>query len=152
MPTGKGLGRPIEILLVEDSESDADLTREALKRGIVPSKVNHVEDGVAAMHYLRRTGPFPDAVRPDVMLLDLNLPGKDGRQLLKEIREDQELSELPVIVLTTSTDEDDIVQAYGLHASCYVAKPVDVNQFFAVIRSLEEFWLTRVQLPSPRST
>lgn len=140
-------GRPIEILLVEDSPSDAELTVEALKEGKVSNHLNVVEDGVLAMEFLRRQGRFSQAPRPDLILLDLNLPRKDGREVLVELRRDPNLKRIPVVVLTTSTAEKDVLHAYDLSANCYISKPVDFKQFIDVVRSIEHFWLTVVTLP-----
>jgi CheY-like chemotaxis protein len=142
------MGRPIEILLVEDSPDDATLTIEALRDGKVRNRVSVVEDGVEAMTFLRREGPHESAPRPDLVLLDLNLPKKDGREVLAEIKQDPDLRRIPVVIMTTSDDEKDIVQAYNLHANCYVTKPVDLEQFIGVVRSIEDFWLTVVRLPA----
>jgi two-component system, chemotaxis family, response regulator Rcp1 len=139
--------RPIEILLVEDSPSDTDLTIEALKEGQIPSNLNHVEDGVEAMEFLRRKNTYANAPRPDLILLDLNLPRKDGRELLEEIKNDPDLRTIPVVVLTTSKDDQDIAQAYQLQANCYIAKPVDFVQFVSVVRAIEHFWLEVATLP-----
>lgn len=138
---------PLKILLVEDSPSDSDLTREALEEGKVIHELFVVEDGIEAMQFLKREGDYADMPRPDLILLDLNLPKKDGREVLAEIKSDAELRRLPVIVLTTSAVEADISGAYDNHANCYIVKPVNVNAFIQVVRSLEEFWLNFVQLP-----
>jgi CheY-like chemotaxis protein len=143
--------RPIEILLVEDSPSDTELTQEALREAKVRNHVSTVEDGVQAMDFLRRRGAFADAPKPDLIMLDLNLPRKDGREVLAEIKEDPELKTTPVVVLTTSQAEQDILQAYHLHANCYITKPVDFEQFLEAIRSIETFWLLVVTLP-PRGS
>jgi chemotaxis family two-component system response regulator Rcp1 len=140
-------GRPVEILLVEDNPGDVRLTIEALRDAKVHNHLNVVGDGVAALAFLRREAPYRDAPRPDLILLDLNLPRKDGREVLAEIKADPDLRVLPVVVLTTSQAEQDIVQSYGLHANCYVSKPVDLDQFIRVVRSIEDFWLTVVKLP-----
>lgn len=147
MPTGRELGRPIEILLAEDSPSDALLTKEALKQGRVNNTLHHVEDGVQAMEFLRKEGEYVDAPRPDVVLLDLNMPRKGGQDVLREIRADDDLDTLAVIVLTTSEDEHDVLAAYGLNANCYITKPVDMQQFIACMQALDGFWLTWVALP-----
>ncbi len=141
-------GRPIEILLVEDSPSDTDLTLEALRDFKVRNHVNVVEDGVQALQFLHRQGSFAQAPRPDLIMLDLNLPRKDGRQVLSEIKADEDLRTIPVVVLTTSRAEQDILRAYELNANCYITKPVDFNQFLDVVRSIESFWLCVVTLPS----
>ena len=140
-------GRPIEILLVEDSPSDTDLTVEALKDFKVRNHVNIVEDGVQAMQFLRRQGPYAQAPRPDLIMLDLNLPRKDGREVLADIKADGDLKTIPIVVLTTSRAEQDILRAYQLNANCYINKPVDFNQFLDVVRSIESFWLFVVTLP-----
>jgi two-component system response regulator len=141
------LGRPVEILLVEDSPSDTDLTVAALAAAKVSNRLNVVEDGVQAMAFLRRAGPYAEAPQPDLILLDLNLPRKDGREVLAEIKSDERLKSIPVVVLTTSQAEKDVLQAYKLQASCYVTKPVDFEQFLEVVKSIEGFWLTVVKLP-----
>ncbi len=142
------LGRPIEILLVEDSPSDTDLTVAALAAAKVCNRLSIVEDGVQAMEFLRRQGGYAEAARPDLILLDLNLPRKDGREVLAEIKADDKLKRIPVVVLTTSQAEKDVLQAYTLQASCYVTKPVDFQQFLEVVEAVEGFWLTVVKLPS----
>ena len=139
--------RPIEILLVEDSPEDADLTREALEDAKVANNLSVVADGAAALAYLRRQGDYAQATRPDLILLDLNLPKKDGREVLAEIKADEELKLIPVVVLTTSEAEQDIVRSYKLHANCYVTKPLDLDQFVTVVKSIEDFWLAIVKLP-----
>ena len=139
--------RPIEILLVEDSPSDADLTIEALKEGKVANHLSFVEDGVQAMEFLHRESPFTQAPRPDLILLDLNLPRKDGREVLAELKADADLRTIPVVVLTTSRAEQDVMRAYQLQANCYITKPVDFKQFLDVVRSVEHFWLEVVTLP-----
>ena len=139
--------RQIQILLVEDNSGDARLTLEALKETALYNKLQHVVDGVEALAYLRREGRHAHAARPDLILLDLNLPRKDGREVLAEIKADQELRRIPVVVLTTSQSEEDISRAYDLNANCYVAKPVDLDHFIKVVRIIEEFWLTIVKLP-----
>ena len=139
--------RPVEILLVEDNPGDVRLTREALREGKVRNNLNVVGDGVEALAYLRRQGKYADAVRPDLILLDLNLPRKDGREVLAEVKEDPELRHIPVVVLTSSQAEQDIARAYDLHANCYVSKPVDLDQFVTVVKSVNDFWFTIVKLP-----
>jgi CheY-like chemotaxis protein len=139
--------KPIEILLVEDSPSDTALTIEALKAGKIANNLNHVEDGVEAMDYLKRRGKYARAVRPDLVMLDLNLPRKDGREVLKEMKSDLTLKAIPVIVLTTSSSDRDVLQSYELNANCYIIKPVDFEHFIEVVRSVENFWLTVVTLP-----
>ena len=147
MPNGKNLGRPIEILLVEDSPSDALLAKEALRRGKVNNTLHHVEDGVDALAFLRKEGEYAEMPRPDVILLDLNLPRMSGQEVLQEIHADESLKCLPVIVLTTSDDERDVLAAYGLSANCYITKPVDMGQFVETMLALDGFWLTWVTLP-----
>lgn len=138
---------PIEILLVEDSPGDVRLTMEALKEAKVANRLHVARDGVDAMAFLRRQGAHAAAPRPDVILLDLNLPRKDGREVLEEVKQDPDLRCIPVVVLTTSRAEEDVAQAYNLAANCYITKPVDFDQFLQVIRSIEDFWLTVVRLP-----
>ena len=139
--------RPIEILLIEDSPSDTALTIEALEEGKIANSLTHVEDGVEAMDCLRRQGKYKNAPRPDLIMLDLNLPRKDGREVLAEIKADDNLRIIPVIVLTTSRSDKDILQSYQLNANCYITKPVDFRQFMDVVRSIEKFWLSVVTLP-----
>ena len=143
-------GHEIKILLIEDSEPDARLTLEVLKEAKVHNHVSTVEDGVEALAFLRHEPPYTDSPRPDLILLDLNLPRKDGRQVLQEIKADPELHRIPVVVLTTSYAEKDILAAYNLHANCYITKPVDFERFMEIIRTIEEFWLTIVRLPDGR--
>ena len=140
--------RPILILLVEDNEGDVRLTREAFKEGRVANRLEVVSDGVEALRYLRREGPHAEALRPDLILLDLNLPKMDGREVLEKIKTDPQLKRTPVVVLTTSSAEDDIVRTYDLHANCYITKPVDFENFVGVVRSIDEFWLNTVTLPA----
>jgi chemotaxis family two-component system response regulator Rcp1 len=139
--------RPVEILLVEDSPTDALLAQEALRGTQIRNNVHLVENGEEALAFLRRTGPYAQAPRPDLILLDLNLPRKDGREVLAEIKADPDLRMIPVLVLTTSQDEADVLQAYGLHANCYITKPVDFQQFTDIVRAIEHFWFTVVTLP-----
>lgn len=139
--------RPVDILLVEDNPGDIRLTREALKDGKLRNTLNVVMDGEEAIHYLKRRDKFSGATLPDIILLDLNLPKKDGREVLAEIKSDPELQSIPVIILTTSSAQQDINNTYLHHANCYIMKPVDFNQFITVIRSIEDFWLTIVKLP-----
>ena len=138
---------PIEILLVEDNPGDERLTREALKEGKVYHKLHWAKDGVEAMDFLYRRGKWHDAPRPDIILLDLNLPKKDGREVLQDIKNDDTLKRIPVVVLTTSKAEEDVLKTYNLHANCYVTKPVDLEKFIVVVRSIDVFWLTVVTLP-----
>lgn len=139
---------PVEILLVEDSPADVRLTIEALRDAKVRNNLHVAADGEEALAFLRREGPHADAVRPDLILLDLNLPKKDGREVLEEVKADPQLRRIPVVVLTTSEAEQDILRSYDLHANCYITKPVDLDQFITVVRSIEDFWLTIVKLPS----
>jgi two-component system, chemotaxis family, response regulator Rcp1 len=149
MTTGRTL-RPIEILMVEDNPGDVRLTQEALKGGKVWHEMAVASDGVAALDYLLRRPPYDTATRPDLILLDLNLPRKDGREVLAAIKADASLRTIPVVVLTTSQAEEDVVRAYNLNANCYVTKPVDFGQFTRIVQAIEDFWLTVVTLP-PRS-
>ena len=141
------LVRPIEILLVEDNEGEYILTREALKDCKVMNNVHHVVDGVEAMAFLRNEGIYKKAIRPDLIFLDLNMPRKDGREVLAEIKEDESLKRIPVVVLTVSDDEQDILNTYNLHVNCFITKPIDFDQFLKVVHSIEDFWLTIVKLP-----
>jgi CheY-like chemotaxis protein len=140
--------RPIDILLVEDNPGDIDLAKDALGMGKLHNALHVVQDGVAAMEFLRQTGKYSSAPRPDLIILDLNLPKKDGREVLAEIKEDQSLKRIPVVVLTTSRAEEDVLKTYNLHANCYISKPLDVKQFLHVVQSIEEFWLSIVVLPN----
>jgi two-component system, chemotaxis family, response regulator Rcp1 len=142
-----GDNRPVEILLVEDNPGDERLTREALKEGKVYSNLHWVKDGVDAMQFLRRQGAHAEAPRPDIILLDLNLPKKDGREVLQDIKGDPELKRIPIVVLTTSKAEEDVLRSYNLHANCYVTKPVDLEKFIVVVKSIDVFWLTVATLP-----
>ena len=141
-------GNPIEILLVEDNAGDARLAREALKDSKILNNVYVAEDGVEAMAFLNRQGQYAKSPRPDLVLLDLNLPKKDGRQVLSEIKSDAALRRIPVVILTTSKAEEDIVKSYDLHANCHITKPIDLEQFMKVVKSIEDFWLTVVRLPA----
>ncbi|MBI5538270.1 MAG: response regulator [Deltaproteobacteria bacterium] len=145
-------GPMIEILLVEDNPGDARLAREALKEGKVGNRLYHVEDGVEALDFLHKRGAFQDAPLPDLILLDLNLPRMDGREVLAHIKSDENLKRIPVVVLTISKDEEDVLKSYNLHANCFITKPIDFDQFIKVVRSIEDFWLTIVRLPpAPRT-
>jgi chemotaxis family two-component system response regulator Rcp1 len=139
---------PVEILLVEDNPGDVRLTKEALKEGKVYSNLHWAKDGVEALEFLRRQGPHANAPRPDIILLDLNLPKKDGREVLSVIKSDDLLKHIPVVVLTTSKAEEDVLRSYELHANCYVTKPVDLDKFILVVKSIDRFWLTVVTLPT----
>lgn len=139
--------KAIEILLVEDSPGDVRLTQEVLKEAKVRNKLHIVNDGVEALTFLRREGKYANSPRPDLILLDLNLPKKDGREVLGEIKSDENLRRIPVVILTISKSEEDVLKSYDLHANCYITKPVDLNQFLKVVKSIEEFWLTIVKLP-----
>ncbi len=140
-------GRPIVILLVEDNPGDVRLTREAFKEGKVRNLLIVASDGIEAMSMLRRQGAHSDAPRPDLILLDLNVPRMDGRQVLAEIKGDPDLRRIPVVVLTTSKAEEDILRTYDLNANCYITKPVDFDKFLTVVKSIDQFWLTIVNLP-----
>ena len=142
-------GRPVRILLVEDNPADVRLTQEALRDAKVRNEIHVAIDGEQAMEFLHKAGKYGDAKRPDVVLLDLNLPRKSGLEVLKEIKEDDELKRIPVVVITSSKAEQDIVRTYNLHANCYVTKPVDLHQFLEVVKSIEDFWLSIVRLPPP---
>lgn len=137
----------IDILLVEDSETDAELTFEALKQGRLENTMNHVKDGEEAMRYLLKEGEYTDAKRPDLVLLDLNMPKLDGRQVLKRMREHESLRVIPVVVLTTSSHDQDILESYGLAANSYIVKPVNLDRFFKVVQEIENFWVQVVALP-----
>ncbi|MFQ5650072.1 MAG: response regulator [bacterium] len=139
--------RAMDILLVEDNQGDVRLTREAFKEGHVPSRLNVVGDGIEAITYLRQDAPFGSATRPDLILLDLNLPRRNGREVLEIIKNDEDLRRIPVVILTTSKAEQDIINSYDLHANCYITKPVDLEQFMRVVRMLQDFWFTTVKLP-----
>ena len=138
---------PVEILLVEDNPGDVRLTQEALKEGKVYNNLHWAKDGVEALEFLKRQGKHANAPRPDIILLDLNLPKKDGREVLAQIKKDGELKQIPVVVLTTSEAEEDVLKSYELHANCYVTKPVDLEKFIHVVQSIDRFWLTVVTLP-----
>jgi CheY-like chemotaxis protein len=139
--------QPIEILLIEDNPGDARLTIEAMREAKVRNRIHVVEDGVEAMEFLRRQGRHSAALRPDLILLDLNLPRKDGREVLAEVKADPDLKRIPVVVLTTSRAEEDVLRAYDLHANCYVTKPVDLEQFMKIVKQIDEFWVKVVTLP-----
>lgn len=141
------LVKPVEILLVEDNPGDVRLTKEALKEAKVINRLTVLKDGAEALAFLRREGQYATAPRPHLILLDLNLPKKDGREVLAEIKNDEKLKRIPVVVLTTSQNEQDVLKTYDLHANCYVTKPVDLEQFITVVKSIEDFWLGIVVLP-----
>ncbi len=141
-------GVPIEILVVEDNPGDARLTQEALRDGNLRSTLHHVPDGVEALAFLRREGPYSSVPRPDLILLDLNLPRMDGYEILAAIKDNDDWKRIPVIVLTTSDDERDVLKVYDLHANCFIRKPVQLDAFLAVVQSIQDFWLTIVRLPA----
>lgn len=140
--------RPIEILIVEDSATDVMLAKDALEFAKVRNNLHVVKDGVEAMAYLRKQGEYSAETRPDLILLDLNMPRKNGREVLAEVKADDELRSIPVVVLTTSEAQEDVLNAYGLHANCYISKPVDFEQFANVVRAIDQFWFTVVTLPT----
>jgi two-component system, chemotaxis family, response regulator Rcp1 len=142
---------PIEILLVEDNPGDSRLAKEALKESKLKNNLYVAEDGVEAMNFLYKTGKYSKMPRPDLVILDLNLPKKDGREVLAEIKNDDNLKRIPVVILTISKAEEDILKTYNLHANCYVTKPLDLDQFMKVVRSIEDFWLTIVKLPNGKN-
>ncbi len=142
--------KPIEILLVEDNPGDARLAKEALRDSKFKNNLNIVGDGVEAMNYLYKTNEYAEATTPDLILLDLNLPKKDGREVLAEIKSTESLKRIPVVILTTSSAEEDILKTYDLHANCYITKPIDLDQFMKVVKSIEDFWITIVKLPSAK--
>lgn len=142
------VGRPADFLLVEDNPGDVRLTQEALKSHKVQNNLHVVTDGEEALAYLRKQGKYKDVPRPDIILLDLNLPKKDGREVLAEIKSDQSLKSIPVVIITSSEAEQDIIKSYNLNANCYVTKPVNLDQFIKVVQSVNDFWLTIVKLPA----
>ncbi len=142
------MGKPVEILLVEDNPGDVRLTKEALKESKIRNNLSVVMDGVEALAFLHKEGKYADAPHPDLILLDLNLPKKDGREVLTEIKEDSDLKRIPIAILTISKAEEDIMKTYNHHANCYITKPIDMDQFAKVVKSIEEFWFTIVTLPS----
>jgi chemotaxis family two-component system response regulator Rcp1 len=142
------LGKPVEILLVEDNPGDVRLTQEAFKDGKMLNKMHVVEDGMEALAFLKREGKYTGAPRPELILLDLNLPRKDGRDVLAEIKADRDLKRIPVVILTTSRSEEDILRSYDLNANCYITKPVGFDKFIEIVKSIEDFWLTIVKLPT----
>jgi CheY-like chemotaxis protein len=146
--TSEVMCKPIEILLVEDNPGDVRLTQEALKENKVCNTMSVVEDGLEAIAFLHQEGNYSDAPRPDLILLDLNLPKKDGREVLAEIKNDPDLKRIPVVVLTTSKAEEDIIRMYDNYANCYITKPVDLDEFISIIKSIENFWVNIVKLPA----
>lgn len=142
--------RPVEILLVEDNPADVRITIEAMNDSKIVNNLFVVNDGVEAINFLKKTGEYADTPKPDLILLDLNLPKKDGREVLKEIKEDPHLKRIPVVVLTISKAEEDILKSYNLHANCYITKPVDLEQFINVVKSIEDFWFTIAKLPGEK--
>ena len=147
MPTKTEESPPVEILLVEDNAGDHRLTQEALREGKVYNNLHWAQDGVEALEFLRRRGKYADVPRPDIVLLDLNLPKKDGREVLSEMKGDASLRTIPVVILTTSQAEEDVLRSYDLHANCYITKPVDLEQFIDSMRRIDGFWLGVVKLP-----
>jgi two-component system, chemotaxis family, response regulator Rcp1 len=143
----KNSWKPIEILLVEDNPGDARLAVEAMKESKFKNTLHHVEDGINALDFLHKRGKYINSPRPDLILLDLNLPKKDGREVLAEIKSDPELKRIPIVILTISKAEEDILKSYNLHANCFITKPLDIDQFILVVKSIEDFWLTIVKLP-----
>jgi len=144
----EAFGKPVEILLVEDNPGDVRLTQEAFKDGKMLNKLHVVEDGMEALAFLKREGKYTDVPRPELILLDLNLPRKDGRDVLAEIKADRDLKRIPVVILTTSRSEEDILRSYDLNANCYITKPLELDKFIEIVKSIEDFWLTIVKLPT----
>jgi len=142
--------KPVELLLVEDNQGDARLAIEAMDDSKIKNNLVWVKDGVEAMEYLRKEGEYKNASRPDLILLDLNMPRKDGREVLAEVKSDDNLKSIPVVILTVSKAEEDIIKSYDLHANCYVTKPLDLEQFIHVVKSIEDFWFSIVKLPPDR--
>ena len=147
MKNGIKSGKPIDILLVEDSPGDVRLAQEALRDSKILNTLHVVADGVEAMAFLHRQGKYEGVPRPDLILLDLNLPRKDGREVLAEVKADENLKRIPVVILTVSKAEEDVLKTYNLHANCYIIKPLDLDQFIKVVKAIEDFWLTIVKLP-----
>jgi two-component system, chemotaxis family, response regulator Rcp1 len=141
-------GRPVEILLVEDNMGDVRLTQEAFKDSKILNNISFVRDGGEAIEYLKAEGKYKGVLRPDIILLDLDLPKKNGREVLSEIKRDENLRRIPVIILTVSKAEDDVIKAYDLHANCFITKPISVDKFFSIVRTIEDFWLSIVRLPT----
>jgi chemotaxis family two-component system response regulator Rcp1 len=148
METNKTSIHPIEILLVEDNPGDSRLAKEALKDSKLLNNLSIAEDGVEAMNFLYKKGKYANVPRPDLIILDLNLPKKDGREVLEEIKTNDDLKRIPVVILTISKAEEDILRTYNLHANCFISKPIDLDQFIKVVKSIEDFWLTIVKLPN----
>lgn len=148
MKKNRSLMTPIEILLVEDNPGDARLAKEALKDSKLANNLYIADDGVEAMDFLNKVGKYSSMPRPDLVILDLNLPKKDGREVLAEIKNDDNLKRIPVVILTISQAEEDILKSYNLHANCFISKPIDLDQFMKVVKSIEDFWLTIVKLPN----
>ncbi len=142
----RDIGKLVDILLIEDNPGDVRMTQEVLKESNILNKMYAVGDGVEAMAFLRQEGKYADAPRPDIILLDLNLPRKDGHEVLAEVKSDDDLKRIPVVVLTISEAEDDILKSYDLHGNCYITKPIDFREFIKVVKSIEDFWLTIVKL------
>lgn len=145
--SGEIFGKAIEILLIEDNPADTRLLLEAFKDGKVHNHINTLTNGIDALAFLRKEGIFSNVNRPDIILLDLNLPKKDGREVLQEVKSDRDLKNIPVVILTSSSAEEDILRSYNLHANCYINKPVDLDQFMNIVKSIENFWMTIVKLP-----
>jgi chemotaxis family two-component system response regulator Rcp1 len=143
--------KPIEILMVEDHDGDARLAQEAMRDSKIRNSLHRVHNGDEALAFLRNQGRFADALRPDLILLDLNLPGKSGQEVLAEIKSDPDLRRIPVVILTVSSDEADVLKSYDLHANCFITKPIDLTRFMTVVKLIEDFWLTIVRLPSDGS-
>ncbi len=139
--------RPVEVLLIEDNPGDIRLTKEAMKEAKIVNNLNVVEDGVEALDYLKKKGKYKDVNQPDLILLDLNLPKKNGREVLAELKQDVNLKQIPVVILTVSKAEEDIIKTYELHANCFITKPVDMDQFTKVVKSIDDFWFSIVKLP-----
>lgn len=139
--------KPVDILLIEDNPGDVRLTQETLHKSKLYNTLSVVPDGVEAMAFLRQEGPYANSPRPDIILLDLNLPKKDGHEVLEEVKADPNLKSIPIVILTTSADEKDVLMTYNLHANCYITKPVDLDQFVTIVKSIENFWFTIVRLP-----
>jgi two-component system, chemotaxis family, response regulator Rcp1 len=146
-PQPSNAARPVQILIVEDNPADARLVREVMRDSKVLNEIHWVPDGVEALAFLRRQGKYPNAPRPNLIFLDLNMPRKDGREVLREIKDDDSLRRIPIVVMTSSQAEEDVARAYDQHANCYVRKPIDFEQFHSVVKTLENFWFATVELP-----